>query len=161
MAGPQRKSAAQSALPAGAFGGWCRGEWVCPGYICSGLSLQSSFHFSSDGAIVAPAASAQTGPGLGGPGGEGASASAAVQSDRGARKKGGCALREPLPKPVWPAGVVELLRRNAPKTPRSLGSLWNPRSKGVQVVTGSPGGVSLSWVHLFWTLPPKFFSLQF
>ena len=40
-----KKSAVQSALPAGAFGGVCRGEWVCPGYICSGPSLQSSFHF--------------------------------------------------------------------------------------------------------------------
>ena len=68
-------------------------EEVCPGYICSGLSLQSSFHFSSDGAIEASTVSVQIRHGLGqrsrlsGPGSDdtsgtvhSASASAVVQS---------------------------------------------------------------------------------
>ena len=34
-------------------------------------------------------------------------------------------------------------------------------SGALQSAEGVKSGVRLSWVHLFWTLPPKFFSLQF
>ena len=120
---------------------------VCPGYICSGLSLQSSFHFVL-GALASANGVQQSASGGGEP---------IVRLQPGCSGWRGVGSGAVCPGYICSGLPLQSSFPSGTDGVRGSGGIWASADCGVRSGSVRSG---LSWVHLFWTLPPKFLSLR-